>query len=98
MPLDFTLEDHTLPNGLRAHLIQNDSGYVAATLVLLLALPQFPTTDAGSIRVGAVQGNAVDVEHTVAHSAAETGKPGRDDDRAAIGQDVHGRTDVPAQQ
>ncbi|WP_448388608.1 apolipoprotein N-acyltransferase [Microbacterium aurum] len=30
---------------------------VAATLVLLLALPQFPTTDAGSIRVGAVQGN-----------------------------------------
>ena len=30
---------------------------VAATLVLLLAVPQFPTTDAGSIRVGAVQGN-----------------------------------------
>ncbi len=29
----------------------------AVTLVLLFALPQFPTADAGSIRVGAVQGN-----------------------------------------
>ena len=29
----------------------------AATVVLLLALPQFPTTDAGTMRVGAVQGN-----------------------------------------
>ncbi len=30
---------------------------LAVTLVLVFALPQFPTTDAGSIRVGAVQGN-----------------------------------------
>lgn len=29
----------------------------AAVLVVLVALPAFPTTDAGSIRVGAVQGN-----------------------------------------
>ena len=29
----------------------------AVTLVVLLALPQFPTTDAGSLRVGAAQGN-----------------------------------------
>jgi apolipoprotein N-acyltransferase len=30
---------------------------VAGLAVLLLALPQFPTTDAGTMRVGAVQGN-----------------------------------------
>ncbi|WP_295837559.1 apolipoprotein N-acyltransferase [uncultured Microbacterium sp.] len=42
----------------RGHLRRGLSAIPSAVLlVVLLALPQFPTTDSGSMRVGAVQGN-----------------------------------------